>query len=62
MDNTNSSSESPRIIDLTKATDVNFWCRVLDVTREQLRDAVHHAGHEVDAVQRYLLQKKGTAS
>jgi hypothetical protein len=40
---------------------VNFWCRVLDVTREQLRDAVHHAGHEVDAVQRYLLQKKGTA-
>lgn len=61
MDNTTSSSESARIIDLTKQTEVQFWCRVLDVSMDQLRDAVHHAGHQVDEVQRYLQQKKGAA-
>ena len=46
--------ESARIIDLTRQTDVQFWCRVFDLTMEQLRDAVHHAGHEVAEVERYL--------
>ena len=58
MDNT-SSSETSRRIDLTRETDVLFWCRVFDVTMDQLRDAVHHAGHQVDEVERYLRQKKG---
>jgi hypothetical protein len=48
-------------IDLTRETDVLYWCRILDVTREQLREAVHHAGHQVDEVQRYLRGKAGGA-
>ena len=57
-----SSSDSSRRIDLTRETDVLFWCRVFDVTMDQLRDAVHHAGHQVDAVERYLRQQKPQAA
>ena len=46
-------------IDLTRATDAHFWCRVFDLSMDELRDAVHHAGHQVDEVQRYLRQKQG---
>ena len=57
MDNTKSSTDTPRLIDLTSQTDVQFWCRVFDVSMDQLRDAVHHAGHKVEDVERYLRQK-----
>jgi hypothetical protein len=46
-----------RRIDLTSETDVLFWCRIFDVTMEELREAVHHAGHRVDEIERYLRQK-----
>lgn len=62
MDNIPGPTETPRLIDLTNQTDVQFWCRVFDVDMAQLRDAVHHAGHQVDEVERYLRQKKGTPS
>jgi hypothetical protein len=55
MDNTTTtSSEASRRIDLTRETDVMFWCRVFDVSMDQLRHAVHHAGHQVELVERYL--------
>lgn len=57
MDQTPRSADSVRVIDLTSQTDVQFWCRVFDVSMDQLRDAVHHAGHQVDEVERYLRQK-----
>ena len=57
-----SSSEPSRRIDLTRQTDVLFWCRVFDVSMDQLREAVHHAGHEVDAVERYFRQNKPQAA
>jgi hypothetical protein len=60
MDNTH-GADGKRLIDLTRQTDVQFWCRVFDVSMDQLRDAVHHAGHEVEEVERYLRQKKATA-
>jgi hypothetical protein len=41
-------------IDLTRQMDVAFWCRVFDVSIEQLREAVHHAGHQAHEVRRYL--------
>ena len=59
MDNTNTSTETSRLIDLTSQTDVQYWCRVFDVTMAELREAVHHAGHQVAEVERYLRQKKG---
>jgi hypothetical protein len=58
--NTAKPSESPRLIDLTQQTDVQFWCRVFDLDMAELRDAVHHAGHQVEEVERYLRQKKAT--
>jgi hypothetical protein len=60
MDSTSSTSDSRRI-DLTRQTDVQYWCRIFDVTMEQLRDAVHHAGHQVEEVERYLRRKKESA-
>ena len=57
MNPTDRTAGSPRLIDLTNLTDVQFWCRVFDVSMDQLRDAVHHAGHQVEEVERYLRQK-----
>jgi hypothetical protein len=60
MDDTAPAADPARRIDLTRDTDVNFWCRIFDVSREELRDAVHHAGHQADAVERYLRRKAGS--
>lgn len=57
MDNTTDPADTPRLIDLTRQTDVQFWCRVFDVSMDELRDAVHHAGHQVQEVERYLRNK-----
>ncbi|MGZ5194036.1 MAG: DUF3606 domain-containing protein [Ramlibacter sp.] len=54
MDNASTTSQR---IDLTRQLDVAYWCRIFDVSIEQLREAVHHAGHQVQEVQRYLQQK-----
>lgn len=58
MDTTPSPAETPRLIDLTQQTDVQFWCRVFDLSMDELREAVHHAGHQVEEVERYLRRKK----
>lgn len=50
-------TEATTRIDLTRQTEVQYWCRILDVSMDQLREAVHHAGHKVEEVQRYLRQK-----
>ena len=60
MEHTSSASSEDRLIDLTRQMDVQFWCRVFDVSMDQLREAVHHAGHQVEEVERYLRQKKAT--
>lgn len=60
MDNTTSTlSDGSRLIDLTRQTDVQYWCRIFDLSMDELRDAVHHAGHEVVEVERYLRAKRG---
>jgi hypothetical protein len=56
MDQSAQTSTSQRI-DLTRAADVAYWCRIFDVSIDQLRDAVHHAGHQVVEVRRYLTAK-----
>ena len=58
MEQTSRPTADARLIDLTRQMDVQFWCRVFDVSMDQLRDAVHHAGHQVEAVERYLREKK----
>jgi len=45
-------------IDLTRDTDVAYWCRIFDVSIEELRDAVQHAGHDAGEVQRHLGMKR----
>lgn len=52
-----SNSASVQRIDLTRATDVAYWCRIFDVSIDQLRHAVHHAGHQVPEIRRYLSQQ-----
>jgi hypothetical protein len=42
-------------IDLMRGTDVAYWCRIFDVSIDQLREAVRHAGHQVAEVRRYLI-------
>ncbi|HXD39885.1 MAG TPA: DUF3606 domain-containing protein [Ramlibacter sp.] len=58
----NTSVPPAQLIDLTRQVDVFYWCRIFDVSVDQLRDAVHHAGHQVSEVQRYLKQKLTAAS
>lgn len=41
-------------IDLTRESDVAYWCRIFDVSIDQLREAVRKAGHEPGEVQRHL--------
>lgn len=50
-------SNREQLIDLTRTMEVAYWCRVFDVSADQLRDAVHHAGHQVAEVRRYLVAK-----
>lgn len=57
MDTSTQTTAAQRI-DLTRETDVAFWCRVFDVSIEELRHAVHHAGHQVAEVRRYLCSKQ----
>ena len=56
--NSKTQSDTGRLIDLTSQTDVQYWCRVFDVSMDELRVAVHHAGHKVEEVERYLRGKK----
>jgi hypothetical protein len=48
---------TPQRIDLTRAADVAYWCRIFDVSIDQLREAVHHAGHQVAEIRRYLASR-----
>ena len=52
------TEDGARLIDLTNQTDTQFWCRVFDVSMDQLRNAVHHAGHKVEDVERYLRDRQ----
>ena len=54
--------DSARRIDLTRQMDVQYWCRIFDVGMDELRDAVHHAGHQVEEVERYLRKKRNGAT
>ena len=56
MDDT-SDAAAAQLIDLTRQMDVAYWCRIFDVSAAQLREAVHHAGHQVQEVRRYLHQQ-----
>ena len=56
MDDSSERTQGQRI-DLTRETDVAYWCRIFDVSIDQLRQAVHHAGHQVAEVRRYLIQQ-----
>ena len=56
--NSKTQSDTGRLIDLTSQTDVQYWCRVFDVSMDELRVAVHHAGHRVEEVERYLRNRK----
>jgi hypothetical protein len=56
MEHSAQNSTSQRI-DLTRAAEVAYWCRIFDVSIEQLRLAVHHAGHQVPEVRRYLVSR-----
>ena len=60
MDNSAQNSQWQRI-DLTQGAEVAYWCRIFDVDMAQLREAVHHAGHQVAEVRRYLSAKIGAS-
>ena len=66
MDHTPSTSGSgdapAQIIDLLRETDVAYWCQIFGVSPAQLREAVHHAGHQAPEVARYLRGKGYTGT
>ena len=56
MDDSSNLGATQRI-DLTRQLDVAYWCRIFDVSAPELREAVHHAGHQVPEIRRYLAGK-----
>jgi hypothetical protein len=48
-----SVATGPRI-DVRSDIDAAYWCRVFDVDRRKLCDAIQHVGPQVSAVRRYL--------
>jgi hypothetical protein len=62
MDQGTSPTDTARRIDLTRGVEVQYWCRIFDVSIDELREAVHHAGHQVVEVERYLRLKKAPGS
>src|SRR5512138_1090729 len=53
-DDTSLSAERTMRIDLTRDTDVAYWCRLLDVDHGELRRAVQKVGPRADAVVRCI--------
>ena len=47
--------EDPSKINVNQPWEVDYWCKVLGCTPEQLRKAVKAVGTSVDAVKRYLI-------
>ena len=45
------------MIDMLSQLDVDYWCQIFHVSPAQLREAVHHAGHQAVEVSRYLRRK-----
>jgi hypothetical protein len=62
MDHSTTSTDTAQRIDLTRQVDVQYWCRIFNVSMDELRVAVHHAGHEVDHVGRYLRSRPQPAA
>jgi len=59
MDNSSVNDSETRRIDLTKQVDQQYWSRLFDVSLDELRLAVKHAGHRMEDVERYLRNKRG---
>ncbi len=54
-DNTNTRGEPDRsLISLSQDHEVAYWTRALDVTEDELRDAVRAVGSSADKVREYL--------
>jgi hypothetical protein len=51
------ASAPGQIINLLSQVDIDYWCRIFGVDPAQLREAVHHAGHQAADVARYLRGK-----
>lgn len=50
--------EDPNKINVNQAWEVQYWCKTLGVTEEELREAVGQAGPMVEDVKVYLLGKR----
>lgn len=50
------------MIDLLSQGDVDYWCQIFHVSPAQLREAVHHAGHQAIEVSRWLRSKGYTGA
>jgi hypothetical protein len=51
------NQDKPQTVDLTDEANIQYWCRVWNVTEAELRQAVQKAGREVPAVA-FALQKE----
>jgi hypothetical protein len=54
-------SPDDQIINLTDGDEINHWCRVLDITPDLLKTAVHCVGPEAVNVRGYLRYRRSDA-
>ena len=50
--------EDPKKININQAWEVQYWCKVLGVTEDELREAVEAVGPMVEDVKAYLVGKR----
>lgn len=53
-DDTSKTGNDRKLISLTQEYEVRDWCKSLDCTEQQLRDAVQAVGNSADAVRQHL--------
>lgn len=55
-DNLHKESEDSKLISLTEPYEVKNWCKALNCTEKELRDAVAKVGHSAAAVEKYIIR------
>lgn len=57
-DNKSATGQDRKLISLTEEYEVRDWCKSLNCTPAQLKEAVAAVGHSAEAVRAYLAKKK----
>ena len=53
------SRGDPRVVEIDTPGERSFWCKVLDISEEELLAAVAAVGHRAQDLKEYFARKRG---